>query len=228
MFKFNKSMLCMAIICIAAIIVIFIVYDHYLYESVETGKTSGSELITDSPENESDDVATRQTIIISGSAYDTDLVNAVKEFNAANENYEVVVKEYDTDRLLTEIASGGGPDLLPVSYIGLEECAKKEIVEDLDLWLEQSLKLSEDMLNEKVLELFTLNDRLVCIPPTFAVQTIFGRKSELGEEPGWTDEEFLDFVDRHSGKTILEGVMRGDSGQILMLTMWDAKKGRMD
>jgi ABC-type glycerol-3-phosphate transport system substrate-binding protein len=166
----------------------------------------------------------RHQISIFGYSSDSELVNAVKGFNASNDAYELQIVEYDTDRLSAEIASGKGPDLLPISIIGLEECAQKSIVEDLNVWIDKSDDISESMLNPNVLELFTLNDRLVCIPPSFSVQTLFGRKTELGDEAGWTGEEMLKFVDSHRGKTILEGTMRGNSGQILILTMWDAEK----
>lgn len=175
-------------------------------------------------ENDALSAASKQQISIFGYSGDYELTDAVKEFNASNNAYELQIVEYDTDRLLAEIASGEGPDLLPISVIGLEECAQKAMVEDLYIWLDKSSNISEDMLNSNVLELFTLNDRLVCIPPSYAVQTLFGRKTELGDKAGWTGEEMLEFVDSHRGKTILEGVMRGNSGQILVLTMWDAKK----
>ena len=46
----------------------------------------------------------------------------------------------------------------------------------------------------------------------------------LGNEPGWTMEEFLDYVDRHRGLTVMEGFMRDDSRKVMVMMMWYARQ----
>jgi len=170
-------------------------------------------------------VAEKETIVICGDKVrDTELVKAVGGFNAANDKYSVEIREYDYDRLAAEIMAGNGPDLIPLEAVGVSVAANKGFVEDLNPYLEKSETLSRDMLNVKVLDLYTVEGKLTCIPPSFCVTTLFGKESELGSEPGWTMEEFLDYVDGHRGLTVVEGVMRDDSRNVMVMMMWNARQ----
>ena len=178
-----------------------------------------------SEESENEPITEKETVIICGDKVrDTELKKAVGAFNIANDKYHVEIMEYDYDRLVTEIVTGNGPDLIPLGVTGVSVAANKDIVEDLTPYLEASQILSRDMLNERVLDLYTVEEKLTCIPPSFCVITLFGKKSELGSEPGWTMEEFLDYVDGHRGLTVMEGIMQGDSRMIMMMMMWYARQ----
>ena len=170
-------------------------------------------------------VAEKETVIICGDKVrDTELAKAVGAFNIANDKYQVEIRAYDYDRLATEIMTGNGPDLIPISAIGVSVAANKGIVEDLTPYLETSETLSQDMLNERVLDLYTVEGKLTCIPPSFCVITLFGKESELGSDPGWTMEEFLNYVDRHRGLTVMEGIMQSNSRTVLVMMMWYARQ----
>ena len=51
-------------------------------------------------------------------------------------------------------------------------------------------------------------DALYCIPPDFCIGTLMGKESELGAEPGWTVEEFLDWLTLHPDAVTREGMTR--------------------
>lgn len=148
------------------------------------------------------------------------LNDAADAFNLVSEKYRVVLQQYDETRFLTELIAGNGPDLFSPDNFGLRDLAYQGVLADLTPFLETSQALSADMLEETVLEAYTVGGILICIPPSFTVNTLFGRVSELGEEPGWTGEEFLSYVDSHYGATITEGTMVGDSPLIMMMTLW--------
>lgn len=174
---------------------------------------------------ENEAAAEKETVIICGNeVQDTELAKAVGRFNVTNDKYHVEIREYDYDRLAAEIMAGNGPDLIAVDALGVSVCANQGIVEDLNPYLEASEILSRDMLNERVLELYTVDGKLTCIPPSFYIGTLFGKESELGSEPGWTMEQFLDYVDEHRGLTVMEGSMRGDSREIMVMMMWYARQ----
>lgn len=174
---------------------------------------------------ENEAAAEKETVIICGNEIrDTELAKAVGRFNITNDKYHVEIREYDYDRLAAEIMAGRGPDLVPLDSIGVSVGANKGIVEDLNPYLEASEILSRDMLNERVMDLYTVDGKLTCIPPSFCVTTLFGKESELGSEPGWTMEQFLDYVDEHRGLTVMDGVMRGDSRMIMVMMMWYARQ----
>lgn len=175
--------------------------------------------------SDNESVGAEETVIICGDKIrDTELAKAVGMFNMASDKYHVEIKEYEHDRLAAEIMTGNGPDLIPLRAIGVSVAANKGIVEDLNPYLEASEILSRDMLNERVLDLYTVDGRLTCVPPSFSVTTLYGKESELGNEPGWTMEEFLDYVDRHRGLTVMEGFMRDDSRKVMVMMMWYARQ----
>ncbi|MDE7224554.1 MAG: extracellular solute-binding protein [Acetatifactor sp.] len=175
--------------------------------------------------SEDEAVSEKETVIICGDGVrDTELAKAVGQFNTASDKYHVEIREYDYDRLAAEIMAGRGPDLIPLGTVGVSMGANKGILEDLSPYLEASDILSQDMLNERVLELYTVDGKLTCIPPSFCILTLFGKASELGSEPGWTMEQFLDYVEKHRGLTVIEGIMRGDSRMIMVMMMWYARQ----
>lgn len=124
--------------------------------------------------NENEPAMEKELVIISGDKlWDTELTKAVGAFNIANDKYQVEIREYDNDRLAAEIMTGNGPDLIPLDVVGVSIAGNKGIVEDLAPYLEESEILSQDMLNERVLNLYTVNGKLVCIPPPAFVSQLY-------------------------------------------------------
>lgn len=135
---------------------------------------------------------------------------------------EIVSSNYD--RLLVDIISGNGPDLFELKQVGAKDYVNNGVIEDLTPYLEESDLLSREMLNQKVLELCTVNDVLTCIPASFSVSTLWGKGGIVGEQPGWTLEEFLTCVSQNEGVSIMEGSMVTDSGTQLMLMLWYSRE----
>lgn len=146
-----------------------------------------------------------------GSGADILLEKTVTQFNASNDKYNVVIEAYEKDKILTEIIAGKGPDLIRPEILGLEIAVEKGIVEDLTPYLEKSENIDREDLYEGVLEEYTIDNKLVCIPPSFDIMAPCGLASELGTEPGWTIEEFMDYIESHRGATIYAGSSVGDS-----------------
>lgn len=147
---------------------------------------------------------------------DTLLQKTIQQFNASDTEYCVEIKSYDSDRFLTELMAGKGPDLIPIKSIAIELYAEKGITEDLIPYLEGSQRVHREDIFKKVMELYTAENKLVAIPPTFQINAPIGRASELGTEAGWTTEEFLYYVENNRGATVYEGSSRGDSGAYII------------
>lgn len=150
-------------------------------------------------------------------------------FNAENKDYRVIVKEYDwddTQRLQIELTTGKGPDLISMDMINVDDYVQKGILEDLTSYLEDSSILSKDMLLSKVLELYTIDGTLACIPPSFGIKTVMGRESELSGIDKWTIDEFLTYVDAHRGATVFEGNTFGQTREALVLVVWQSQPER--
>ncbi len=142
---------------------------------------------------------------------------AVSLFNSTNLNYQVEFKAYGSDRLLTEIISGDGPDLISRQSIEPKLFMQKGLVEDLSPYLEKSNLLSREDLTESVLRCNTFDDNLICIPPVFQLNVLAGKQSLLGDSIDWNIEDFMAFVMEHSGAEIFEGGTLDSSKEMIVL-----------
>lgn len=168
----------------------------------------------------------KQEIVLAGDPADVKLSQIVGQFNVSNEKYKVVIKAYDSERLLTEMVTGNGPDLVSNYAVDFRECVDKGMIEDLNYYLENSERLSSDMLFEKVLEVYTIDDILTCIPPAFYIDSLYGKASELGGQPGWTTQDFMTYVKKHQGCSVLEGSTFGDSQKMIIIINWWSQQDR--
>lgn len=163
----------------------------------------------------------KKNIILAGDPADIPLKKMVDSFNLNSSTYSVVIEEYEQERLLTEISSGKGPDLIDNNYVDFHAAVRNGLIEDLNVYLENSDSLSKDMLFENILEAFTIDGVLTCIPPSFAIEGVYGRASDLSSFDSWGMDEFLKYVNENQGCTIMEGSNFGQSQQyIVMLSYW--------
>ena len=156
-----------------------------------------------------DAVEQKQQIVLGMMYQDSDMEAAVVNFNKSSDTYHVTIKHYiDYDswsetsisdaqtRLNNDITSNNCPDILCLSGINVQQLAAKGVFEDLSPYLEKSILDRSDML-DNVLDAYTYDDRLICIPDRFEVGTIIGSAARVGEEMGWTLEEMIAFADAH-------------------------------
>lgn len=143
--------------------------------------------------------------ILSGSM----LQEAVVEFNKTNSEYRIEIRNYgesyeDAKALMyNEIMAGNIPDMFLAEGIDVEMFAEKGLIEDLSPYLKASEEVRREDLFETVLNVYTVDDTLCAIPVTFCIQTLVGRTSEVGTEPGWTLEEMIAFAEAHPDTPIL-------------------------
>ena len=125
---------------------------------------------------------------------------AILEFNRANPEYQIVVKDY-TDyspngsredaimRLATEIGAGKVPDLLVIEDMPVEQWAAAGLLEDLWPWIDQDPDIGREDLMERVFQALEIGGKLYEISDTFSMSTVFGRKDVVGDRMTWTPED---------------------------------------
>lgn len=171
--------------------------------------------------NQEDTSGGKKYIILAGDPTDIPLKKMVDSFNLSSSTYNVVIEEYEHERLLVEISSGKGPDLIDNNYVDFHEAVRNGLIEDLNVYIENSDNLSKGMLFENILDAFTIDGILTCIPPSFAIEGVYGRASELDDFDNWGMEEFLAYINENQGCSIMEGSNFGQSRQyIVMLSYW--------
>lgn len=150
-----------------------------------------------------DDVPVKQTLRLGTAISDPALEAAAAAFNRKSSEYRIEVVNYSENdwiegmrKMNQEIVSGNGPDLMNLQsmYSYLDAYLAKGLLEDLNPYLEASPELDREDFLPNLLESFTENDCLYTIPIAFQIDTLLGKSSEVGEEPGWTPEEFMEYM----------------------------------
>ena len=142
-----------------------------------------------------------RTIITLATMDGWSLRSAVVDFNRSNSTYRIQMRDYaefNTEddwsagltRLTTEIITGRIPDIIDVSNLPFKQYVARGLLEDLYPFIDSDPRLNRTDFVESVFRAVESNGGLYQIFPSFAVTTMLGHPSILGEEPGWNMTEF--------------------------------------
>ncbi len=153
------------------------------------------------------DSVTEKTEITLLTAYsDTGLDEQVVAFNKQNDEYKIVIETFADDwdddttwedlvqNAYTQIISGDTPDIIDLSSLNTDQLAAKGALVDLISYIENDSDLSMDMFVQNVIEADMTGDALYRMPSYFTIRAFAGATSVVGEESGWTMQEFIDFA----------------------------------
>lgn len=163
------------------------------------------------------EVVQKETIILGTLYENSDLQEKIVEFNKASEQYRIKIQSYydinstsqsawndGITALNNAITSDNCPDILDLSQLNVSAYASKGLIEDLGTYLDNSETLSREDFVPSVLEAYTLNGSLVCIPNQFYISTLAGRQSQLGDSIGWNIDEFIAFAEANPETDLLD------------------------
>lgn len=168
---------------------------------------------------EASQVMQKEVITIGTMNSDQALQAAAVDFNKKNDKYRIKFKAYVDNTaewtentyadamtaLNNDIISGNGPDIFNLSSAGsIQNYVAKGVLEDLTPYLENSSLIKKEDFAEAILNAFTINGVLTCIPTSFYIQTVMGRASQVGDEMGWTIEEMMEFVEANPDASVFE------------------------
>ncbi len=148
----------------------------------------------------------KELIVLASFYVETDLEECVVDFNKRSDKYHVCIETFGADhfnipstlegaraRLDSALISKNPPDLLDLSYMDVVKYAEKGVLEDLRNYTEVH---PEDYL-DGVLEGYTINGRLVCIPKRFVIRTVVGSASRVRSLNGWGMEEVMRLTEEY-------------------------------
>jgi len=148
-----------------------------------------------------DSVAHKQTITLATQYLDWTARSAVIDFNRSSSEYRIELldySEYNTDedysagltKLTTEILAGNVPDIIDLNGMPLAQFASKGLLTDLYPLLDADSTLSREDLFPGVLAALETNGHLYRTASSFAIRTVLGAASVVGDTPGWTLADF--------------------------------------
>ncbi|MDD4774796.1 MAG: extracellular solute-binding protein, partial [Eubacteriales bacterium] len=134
---------------------------------------------------------------------DYNLVSYVVKFNQTNDTYRVVINDYSKyntqedyqlaqTTLQNEIIAGKIPDILLIGYgLDADSLADKGVFCDLYGFLDNDEDISREDLLGCVTTPFEDDGKLYKLVTSFNVQTLTGKKANIGDAASWTIDEML-------------------------------------
>lgn len=147
-----------------------------------------------------EDVSPKQVVTMGTSGLSQELENAIVNFNKTNGIYRISVMDCSKDvdfseansynNMLTEfnrdILTGNAPDLIDLSMVNYVQYMNKGILEDLYPYLQKSSVVKTEDLNSSVLQAYSVNGKLPCIPSAVTISTLVMKATDAGEKTGWS------------------------------------------
>lgn len=183
-----------------------------MFSSDSTGSGTGCEL-AELSKTETKEAAEKQIITLGTSSLSTDLRQSVIDFNKKSDKYRVEVINYgegsETEysgiensegmtRLKNEIVAGNIPDLINITDGSETFYAAKGILEDLKPYVDGENGLNREEYFDNILTAMEDNGKLYVLAPDFAINTIAGKTSEVGEGYNWTMDEMMKLAEKRA------------------------------
>lgn len=169
-------------------------------------------------------------------ASSSELQEAVVNFNKKNTEYTVQIEAYIDDtvewtettysdaitRFHADMASGNCPDLIDLSMVNLNSVTAKGVLEDLTPYLKASEVANIDDFVPSVLKAYQVNGIQTTVPTSFTINTLLGRASMVGEEPGWTMDEMMALAKKNPKAKLLYGMNKESALQTCLMYASDS------
>ncbi|MCL2053425.1 MAG: extracellular solute-binding protein [Oscillospiraceae bacterium] len=132
---------------------------------------------------------------------------SVYDFNKLNPDYQIETKEYllgddpgGVDNAIAafnlDLTSGNAPDIIMVypSFMPEDSLTEKGVFADIYPFIESEPDLNREDYLPNVFKALETDGKLYTVAPSFSVNTLIGKTSEVGSDMGWTWEEFDEYV----------------------------------
>lgn len=145
--------------------------------------------------------AQKKTLRLATMYIDDRTIETVLDFNRSGGEYRIEVTDYSEfnteddytagkTKLNTEIMSGDMPDILALDELAYRQLASRGLLENLYPYLDADSELSRDDFFPNVLSALEVDGGLYCAPGGFSVVSAVGASSVVGDEPGWTYDDY--------------------------------------
>ncbi len=162
------------------------------------------------------EIADRAVIVMAGNYINSSYKQRVIEFNRSNEEYRIVLKEYDSynsyddynagyTQLNNDIVAGGMPDiLLADASLPVDNYVAKGLLADISKLISEDEELSQTEFLQNVWDAYSVNGKLYYVIPRFAVVTMAAKTELVGDGSDWSMEKL---------KSVLAGM--GENAQAI-------------
>lgn len=163
-----------------------------------------------------EEIPDRELVKMYALAADPDVKRAVTDFNKNSSEYYIELTDfYDTagdyrdklSRMNMEMTSGSIPDIIALSgSMPAESYAAKGLLADLYGFMDNDPDFSREDYLQNIFRAYETDGKLYKAVPGFSIQTLVGKTSIVGEDRGWTMDEFIDLADRKASDGSWQGL----------------------
>lgn len=149
-----------------------------------------------------EDIVDKKTMVLAGSYIPDDTKKRVIEYNRNNQEYRIVIKNYNqysseenewmgaVTQLNNDIISGRMPDiLLGNSSLPIENYISKGLIADIGKLIEKDEELSQVEFLQNIFEAYTVKGKLYYVIPDFYVNTMVAKDSLTSGIDNWNMDE---------------------------------------
>lgn len=183
-----------------------------MHEDLETGDSVLAKFTKVPPE----EVKEKQVIQLAMGFTNWTVRRNVIQFNKESEDYRISIQDYYSmystgddymegiNRLNTDIATGKVPDIILLEdAMPVDSYISKGLLEDIKPYIEKDEELDINNFMPNVVEAFSVNGKLYTVVPSYTIQTVLAKASEVGEERGWMVQEALELLASKPAGTLL-------------------------
>lgn len=138
---------------------------------------------------------------------DTRVYEAINTFNRTNREYVIEIEAYPSDEdIYKMVVAEDMPDLFYLGNTSEQSLVDKGILADLYTLMDDDPSFDRENILEAYRKTYENNGSLYSMNPFFSIITLAGRTEFVGEQSGWSFEDFFDVVaSMPDGITILNG-----------------------
>lgn len=133
----------------------------------------------------------------------TDIKRQILEFNKNNIEYEIELTSYEdyedgATRMNNDMIAGNLPDIIILNQnMPIDSYISKGLLADIYEYIDNDPDMNRSDFIENLFKAYEVGGKLYEIIPSFSIVTLAAKTSLVGEEQGWTMDEFIDFADSH-------------------------------
>ena len=152
------------------------------------------------------EVADKVTITYAGTYVDDSIKSQAVKFNKSQDKYQIMVKDYSsyddpTTQMNNDLLAGDIPDIIDLSSISAEKYISKGMLLDLYTMMDKDPDIKKDDFIDNVLKVMETDGKLYHITPTFGVNVLIGKTSDIGGRDKFTVQDLIDLEQSKGGDT---------------------------
>ena len=137
------------------------------------------------------------------------LTNMVLSFNRSNNDVKIEIVDYSiyntsyddntgATKMIADIVAGKVPDIYDLTNLPVDRYVAKNMLMDLYEFIDSDSEIKRENYLENILSACERDGKLFELIPWYFISTVVGRTEDVGDNIGWTYNEFKQIVDSMS------------------------------